>query len=68
MLWDAHVFLAKDLFPAPLAGDEDFPIEIVPTSVKKAAQLALDGKIENEFLAYNIIRWEYLMRRGQIKW
>lgn len=68
LLWTAHVFLAKDLYPAPLDGDEDFPIEIVPTPVKKAAKLALDGKIENEFLAYNIIRFDYLRRMGEIKW
>ena len=68
LLWTAHVFLAKDLFPASLVGDEDFPIKLVPTPIKKAAQLALDGKIENEFLAYNIIRLEYLMRKGKIKW
>jgi len=68
LLWTAHVFLAKNLFPALLVGDEDFPIKLVPTSIKKAAQLALDGKIENEFLAYNIIRLEYLMRRGRLGW
>ncbi|MBI4992747.1 MAG: NUDIX hydrolase [Candidatus Magasanikbacteria bacterium] len=68
LLWDARVFLAKDLYPAPLVGDEDFPIKLVPTSIKKAAQLASDGKIENEFLAYNIIRLGYLMRMGKLKW
>ena len=68
LLWTAHVFLAKDLFPAPLFGDEDFPIKLVPTSVKKAAQLALDGKIENEFLAYNIIRFAHLRKMCVIHW
>ncbi|MBI4426908.1 MAG: NUDIX hydrolase [Candidatus Magasanikbacteria bacterium] len=68
LLWDARVFLAKDLFSAPLVGDEDFPIKLVPTTIKKAVQLALDGKIENEFLAYNIIRFAHLRKAGKIKW
>jgi ADP-ribose pyrophosphatase len=68
MMWDIFVFAAKDLFWAPLPGDEHYPIEVVPVSLAKAVQMAKDGTIENEYIAYTIIRFEYMMRKGEFKW
>ncbi|TAN32169.1 NUDIX hydrolase [Patescibacteria group bacterium] len=68
LLWHIDIFAAKDLRPAPLAGDEEFPIKVEFVSLPKAVKMATDGTIENEFIAYNIIRFAYMLRRGQFKW
>ncbi|HSR89127.1 MAG TPA: NUDIX hydrolase [Candidatus Udaeobacter sp.] len=68
LLWDINVYAAKDLFPAPLSGDEDFPIKVVPTPFAKALKMALDGTIENEFIAFHIIKFDYMIKHGQFKW
>ena len=67
ILWHVHVFVAKDLFVSKKDGDEEFPIKVVPTSLKKAVKMALDGTIENEFIAYHIIRLNEMMKAGEIK-
>lgn len=67
-LWDIYVYTAKDLVPDPLKCDEQFAIEVVPTPLKKAVKMALDGTIVNQFLAYYIIRIEYMIRQGLFKW
>lgn len=66
-LWNVYVFVAKDLILAPLKAEEKLPIEVKPTSLKKAAKMAIEGTIDNQFLAYFIIRVEYMMRKGLIK-
>jgi|SRR3989339_763809 len=66
-LWNIYVYIAKDLVFNPLKRDEQFAIEVVPTSFKKATQMALDGTITNQFLAYYIIRIEYMIRQGLLK-
>jgi len=68
LLWKINVFAAKDLRAAPLKGDEDAPIKVVPTSLSKAVKMALSGEIENEFIAYNIIRFDYMIKHGQWRW
>jgi 8-oxo-dGTP pyrophosphatase MutT (NUDIX family) len=68
MLWNIYIYVAKDLYRAPLKGDEHFPIEVVPTSLKKAVKMALDGTIENEYIAYAIIRFDYMLRHEQFSW
>lgn len=68
LIWNIYIFAAKDLYPAPLSGDEDFPIKVVPTPFKKALQMALDGTIENEFIAFHIIKFDYMLKHGQFKW
>lgn len=66
--WSTYVFAAKNLVPAPMKGDEEFPIEVVPTSLPAAVRMAKDGTIENEFIAYSIIRFQELKKSGQFTW
>ena len=42
-----HVFLAQDLFPSPLPGDEDEIIEIEKISASEAYRLAEIGKLND---------------------
>ena len=67
-LWNVNVFVAKDLVEDPLEGEEKCPIEVVPTPMKKAVEMAMDGTIENQFLAYYIIRFDHMLENGQFKW
>ncbi len=68
LMWDIFVFAARDLVWKPLPQDpgECITVEFVP--LKKAVQMALDGTIENEFIAYNIIRFEYMLQHNEVKW
>jgi len=68
LLWDIFIYAARNLKYAPLKGDEDYPIKVVPVPLSKAVKMALDGTIENEFIAYNIIRFDYMLKHGQFKW
>lgn len=68
LIWNIHIYAAKNLFLAPLKGDEDFPIKVVPTNFAKALQMALDGTIKNEFIAFHIIKFNYMLKHGQFKW
>lgn len=54
--WKRYTFLATGLIPAPLPGDEDEDIIVVPTSIKKAFRMVLDGKIKNETMCYLILK------------
>ncbi|MBD3311338.1 MAG: NUDIX domain-containing protein [Candidatus Magasanikbacteria bacterium] len=68
LMWDIYIFVATDLVHDPLPldkGEEVSEIKFVP--LKKAAQMAVDGTIENEFISYNIIRFEYMLRKGEFK-
>ena len=67
-IWRTFVYAAKDLAPAPLSGDEFFPIEVVPTPLEKAVEMAVSGKIENVFLAFNIIYFNYLLQNNKWQW
>ena len=68
LIWNIYIYAAKDLYSAPLNGDEDFPIKVVPTPFKKALKMALDGTIKNEFIAFHIIKFHYMLKHGQFKW
>lgn len=67
-VWESYIFAAKNLKPAPLVGDEFLPIEVRPVSMEKAVEMALNGEIENEFMCYNILIFDYLVKSGQWKW
>lgn len=62
--WKVYTYVATNLYPAPLEGDEDEDIIVVPTSLQKAYFMAVDGTIRNEGMAYLIITL-YLNRK---KW
>lgn len=66
--WDIYVFAAKNLEFKPMKGDEEFPIEIVPVSLSTALAMAKSGEIKNEFIAYTIIRFNEMMKRGEFRW
>ncbi len=68
LIWDIYLFVARDLVYDPLPKD---PGEITSTHfvpLKDAVEMALDGTIENEFIAYDIIRFSEMLKRGEFKW
>ncbi|MFA6486079.1 MAG: NUDIX hydrolase [Candidatus Magasanikbacteria bacterium] len=67
-VYNVYIYVAKDLVIDPLIGDESMPIRVIPVAFKKAVTMALNGTIENEFIAFNIIRFDYLRRIGKFKW
>ncbi|MFA7654031.1 MAG: NUDIX hydrolase [Candidatus Magasanikbacteria bacterium] len=67
-VYNVYVFMARDLVVDPLSGDESLPIKVMAVPLKKAVQMALDGTIQNEFIAFNIVRFDYLKRNGKFKW
>lgn len=67
-LWDTYIFVAKDLIDDPLEAEERFPIEVVPTELDKAVEMAISGKIENVFMAFNIIRFSHMLQNGEFSW
>lgn len=68
MRWDVRVFAARTLYanPLPLDDGEKIKVEFVPLAT--AVRMALDGTIQNEFIAYNIIHFDYRLRHGQFVW
>lgn len=66
--WDIYVYAAKDLVLSKKEGDEEFPIEVVPTALAKAVRMAKDGTIDNEFIAYSIIRFNEMRKSGEFTW
>ena len=64
-----YFFLAKDLFSAPLAPDEDEFIETIPTSFSQAQKLLKKGEIVDAktvlgiILADNYIKQEPLLKK-----
>jgi 8-oxo-dGTP pyrophosphatase MutT (NUDIX family) len=67
LLWDIYIFAAKDLVLDPLPGDKEEQIEPVFVPFKKAVQMAKDGTILDEFISYNIIRFDHMMKHGQFR-
>lgn len=68
LLWDIYVFVAKDLKidPLPQEKGEYTKPQFVPLS--KAVSMALSGEINNEFISYNILRFNYMKKNGQFSW
>ncbi len=68
LFWDIYIFYATDLKfvgQKPERGEHITGVKFVP--FKKAVQMALDGTIENEFISYNIIRFDYMLKHGEFK-
>jgi len=55
-------FLASGLISDPLPGDPGEDIQVIPTDLNKAKNLALSGKIEDPFVAYLIACAWYLIK------
>ncbi len=54
--WKRYTYIATGLTHAPLLGDEDEDIKVIPTSLSKAYKLVKEGKVENEGMAYIIFK------------
>ncbi len=68
IVWDTYIFAAKNLVASPLPPEPGEEIEPIFVPFKKAVKMALNGTIENEFIAYNIIRFNEMIKRGEFKW
>ena len=68
LIWDIFVFVAKDLVYDPLPNEEGEDSHAVFVPFEEAAQMALDGTIDNEFISYDIIRLDYMLKHGEFKW
>lgn len=68
LIWDIYIFAARDLVIDPLPKDKGEEIETHFVPLKKAVQMALDGTIDNEFISYNIIRFDYMLKHGEFTW
>ncbi len=68
LLWDIYIFAAKNLEYKPLPNEvgEDTVPHFVP--FQEAVTMALNGTIENEFVAYNIIRFSEMVKHGEFSW
>ncbi len=68
LLWDIYIYVAKELVHDPLPQElgEFTKPQFVP--LKRAVKMALSGEIENEFISYNIIRFDYMKRNKQFSW
>ncbi len=68
MIWPVYLFLATDLSLSPLpldVGEEILERRFVP--IKQAEKMALEGEIENNFIAYAVVRLAYMVRHGRLK-
>lgn len=68
LIWDIYTFAAKDLFASPLPKDRGEIIKVHFVPFKKAVLMALSGEIDNEFISYHIIRFDYMLKQGEFSW
>ena len=69
LFWDIYIYAAKNLQyigNKPEKGEFIINVKFIP--FEKVVQMALDGTIENEFISYNIIRFNYMLKHGEFKW
>lgn len=68
VVWDIFLYAGKNLVWDPLPKDpgEHVTVHFVP--LPKAVTMALDGTIENEFISYNIIRFNEMLKHKEFKW
>lgn len=68
LFWDIYIYAAKDLVHDPLPQEIGEFTEPHFVPLKKAVNMALSGEIENEFISYNIIRFNYMLKSKQFRW
>lgn len=61
--WKMYYYIATGLTPAPLEGDEDEDIKVVPTPISRAFKMVTTGEINNENIAFIIMKLYYSRRR-----
>ena len=69
LFWKIFIYAARDLKYVgrqPERGEEITDVKFIPFN--QAVKMALSGTIENEFIAYNIIRFDYMLKHGQFVW
>ena len=69
LIWDIYIYAARDLQYVgnrPEKGEFIVDVKFIP--FPKVVKMALDGTIENEFISYNIIRFDYMLKHGEFKW
>lgn len=54
--WKRYTYVATDLVVDPLPHDDGEEIIVVPTTLKKAYEMALSGVIKNEVNCYHVIK------------
>ncbi len=56
MDWKRYAYIATGLTPAPLLGDEDEDITVVPVSIERAFKMVAEDKFVNEFMAFLVTK------------
>lgn len=57
------VYLARDLSPAPLPGDEDEEIEVRPMPMDELVAMALDGRMQDAKSVVGLLRVAAVLKR-----
>lgn len=68
LIWDIYLFAAKDVSWSPLPPDKGEHTVPYFVPMEEALGMALDGTIDNEFISYNIIRFDYMVKHGEFHW
>lgn len=56
MDWKRYAYIATGLTSAPLPGDEDEDITVVPVSIEKSFKMVTEDKFVNEFMAFLVTK------------
>lgn len=68
LLWDIYVFAARELIAGEKNNERGEYTEPHFIPFKQAVQMALDGTIENEFISYHIIRFDFMRKHKEFSW
>lgn len=64
-IWDVYFYIARDLEESSIEKDKGEIVEEVKFfDLDRAARMALEGEIKNEFLAYYVLRYYLLEEKG----
>lgn len=68
---ETYIFLAEELEPGiPEGGDEDYPIEVIPTPIEDAFRMAFDELVIEPPVVVKSLLWlrKWLRTQGRIKY
>jgi ADP-ribose pyrophosphatase len=69
LFWDIFIYAAKNLEYVgehPEKGEIITEVKFIP--FKDVVKMSLDGTIDNEFISYNIIRFDYMLKNKEFFW
>lgn len=66
-LGEGKVYIARGLSKGQRGGDESTEIKTIRVPITKAAEMALNNEIKNEFFAFLILRIKYLFERQKME-